>query len=174
MVQEILKNIDEKVNEQILKIEEEKEKAILALKKKYSQMQKQQKEKNILVFKNKIESEIKDFSQKKELELEFAVLEKKNKIIKDLYGEAGKSIKEENLKKFILSYLPKSIEGKIEAGKKTAKIIKEATGRDADGYLEEEGFVIVGENADFDFRISEILSQSEQELKPELTKLLFE
>ncbi|KPJ55148.1 hypothetical protein AMJ47_01370 [Parcubacteria bacterium DG_72] len=172
MVQEILKNIEQKVEEQLLRIDKEKEKAVLALEKKYEQMQKEQKEKNLAEFKQKIESEIQEFSQKKKLELEFAVLEQKNNIIDNLYNEAGKKIAGENLNKLINSLFPKDVEGRIKAGRKTAKILKQITDKEVDD-LEEEGFLIIGENVDLDFRISEILKQAKQDQKPELIKLIF-
>ena len=173
MVQEILKNIEQKAEEQLLRINKEKEQAFLALEKKYKQMQKEQKEKNLVKFKQKIETEIQEFSQKKKLELEFAVLREKNKIIQDLYKEAEKKIAKENLNKLIVSLFPKNIEGRIRAGRKTAQILRQITDKEVVDDLEEEGFFIVGENVDLDFRVSEILKQSKQDHMPELIKLLF-
>ncbi len=169
MVQEILKNIEQKAEEQLLKIKEDKNKALLALEEKYRKLQEEQKEKNKAKFLQKIESEIQEFSQRKNLELEFTVLKKKNEIMKKLYKEAEKRIDIDKL----VSLLPKDVEGRIKAGKKTAQALKRVTDREITDDLEEEGFLIIGENVDLDFRVSEILKQLEQEQKPELTKLIF-
>ena len=173
MVQEILKNIEQKAEEQFLRINKEKEKALLALEQKYKKIQKEQKEKSLVNFKQKIEAEVQELSQKKKLELEFAVLREKNKIIQELYKEAGKKITGENFKELIVSLFPKNIEGRIRAGKKTAQILRQITDKEITDDLEEEGFFIIGENVDLDFRISEIIKQLEQEQKPELIKLIF-
>lgn len=173
MIEDILKNIEEKLKEKLLRVNEEKEQAILSLEKKYGEFLIKQKENSLESFKRKIESEIQEFSQQKRREFEFAVLKEKNKIIDNLYKEAEKEITLENLKKLVSSLLPKEVRGKIRAGQKTAKIIREIRGIEAVNDLKEEGFVIIEEDAELDFRVSEILEQSKQERKPELIKLLF-
>jgi hypothetical protein len=173
MVQEILKNIEKKVEERLLKVEKEKEQAILSLEKKYDELLKRQKEKNLQAFRQKIDSDLQEFSQKKKLESEFAVLKERNRIVDSLYEEAKKDIREETLKKLVVSLFPKEADGNIRAGKRTAGILRQITSREITPDLEEEGFVIIGESADLDFRISEILDQLKQESKPELIKLLF-
>jgi vacuolar-type H+-ATPase subunit E/Vma4 len=173
MVQEILKNISQKAEQELESIQSGKEKALLDLEKKYSRMEKEQKEKSLALFKQKAESEIKEFSQKKKLEVEFSVLKEKNKIIDELYKKAGEKITSEDLKRLVAAFLPQNIEGTIRAGRKTAKIIKEIKGVEAEDILGEEGFVILSQNADLDFRLSEVLKQSEQDIKPELIKILF-
>lgn len=170
MVQEILKNIEQKVKEQLLKIKEDKNRQLLALEEKYRKLQGDQKQRSLARFKQKIESEIQEFSQKRNLELEFAVLRKKNEIVQKLYKEAEKRI---DIDKLVVSLFPKDIDGKIRAGKRTAEILKQVTDKEITDDLEEEGFLIIGENVDLDFRVSEILKQKEQEQKPELAKLIF-
>ena len=72
-----------------------------------------QKEKAQQSFKKRIEAEIQEFSQKKDLEFEFAVLREKNKVIDDLYNQAAKEISSEHLKKLISSIFPKDVEGRV-------------------------------------------------------------
>jgi len=174
MVQEILKNIDQKVDQELSKIKSEKEKAILELEEKYRKQIEEQKQISLKEFEQKTKAQIEEFSQKKKTELEFILLQEKNKIIKEAYEEAEKriiSLSDEELKKWIKSYLPEKVEGKIRAGKRTTAILKKMV----DNEIEEgpeEGFLIINDEIELDFRVSETLKQLKEKQGPEIIKTL--
>lgn len=173
MVQEILKNIDLKVDQELLKISSEKEKAVLDLEKKYSELREKEKLANMKEFELKIRSQAKEELQKKKAELEFAVLKEKNKIIEKVYLEAEKriiSLPDEEFKKLILSFFPSKIEGKIKAGKRTAAVLRGVVDEIEED--SEEGFTIIGNELDLDFRVSELLRQFKEKRGEEVIKML--
>ena len=175
MVQEILKNIDQKVNQELLRINSEKERAILELEKKYKEEAEKQKQANVKELEQKIKTQIEEQLQKKRLEVEFTVLKEKNKIIEDLYKEAEKriaSLSGQELKKWIESLLPENIEGKIIAGKKTAAVLRGLIDNEIEE-TKEEGFIVVSDEIELDFRVSEILRQLREKQGPEIIKMLF-
>ncbi len=175
MVQEILKNIDQKVSQELLRINSEKERAILELEKKYKEEAKKQKQARIKELEQKISSQIEETLQKKRLEVEFTVLKEKNNIIDDLYKEAGKrmaSLPEQELKKWIKSLLPENIEGKIGAGKRTAVALRRLVNNEIEE-IGEEGFIVVNNEVELDFSISEVLRQLREKQGPEIIKMLF-
>jgi hypothetical protein len=171
MVQKILENIDQKVEQELLRINSEKEKALLELEKKYREEALKLKEKNLEDFRIKAKNKIEEVSLKKKTEIEFAILKEKNRIIQEVYQEVEKRIvSSPNFKKWIKLLLPKKIEGKIIAGKKTAVILKDLVDSKIEE-MDEEGFIVINKEIDFDFRISELLKRFKED--PEIISLLF-
>ena len=175
MVQEILKNIENKALEEISKIEEEKEKTLSLLRKKYQEKLEKEKEINLQNFQEKTKSVAKDTLLQKKAELNFALLSEKNRIIEDVYKKAEKeiiSLPDEEFKKWILKFIPKKSEGEIRAGKRTASILKKILDNKIKDDLEEEGFLVITETVEVDFRIGEILKRLKEEQNPEIIKIL--
>lgn len=174
MVEEILENINQKVNQELSKIKSEKEMAVLELEKKYEKETEKQKQASLKEFKEKVESEIQEFSEKKRTETDFVILQEKNKIIGEAYEKAVEkifSLPAKELEKWIKSYLPEKVEGKIIAGEKTMTVLKKIVNNKIEKGSE-EGFLIVNDEIELDFRISEILKQLKEKQGPEVNKRL--
>ena len=176
MVQEILKNIDLKVQAELEKISQEKNKAILGLEKNFEKEKQQKREKAKQELEKKAKNEIAEFLQQKRTELKFAVLKEKNKIISQAYQKAVRKIselKDQEFEKWIKSLVPKNVLGKIQAGKRTANVLK-FLDLQIENDLKEEGFLVISDELDLDFRVSQVLERLKQEQEPEIIKLLFE
>ena len=116
-----------------------------------------------------METEANNILFQKRANFRFSLLEKKNEIIEEIYKKAEKEIinlPDNQFKKWVVGVIPAGVKGKIKAGKKTAKVL----GIESD--LDEEGFLLVGEDTEIDFRISEILKRLKEDQKPELIKIL--
>ncbi|MFH0739946.1 MAG: hypothetical protein V1819_02480 [bacterium] len=181
MVDNILKAIDEKAEEQIVEILQKKEIALLAMQEDNNiAIQTKQKEQKDLGIR-KVAKEIEDFEKTLQMSLNFSLQGEKNNLIKEVYNKAQEKVSlfgEVELKKLIkhwMSYLPEAKKGHITAGERTAKILKDFVDSEMklDGSLEEEGFIFVSNDVEIDCRISQAFSQLQETVNPELIKMLF-
>lgn len=182
MVQEIIKIIDEKIEREIEKINQEKEKKILELEKDYESKLKDLNNLNLQKFKKEMDSEAEGFLQQKKMELNFALEKEKNIIVNDIYKKAEEKILsqsaegfEEMIKKLV-GFVKKDEKGEILAGPKTAAILKNILSLQVfkiKDTLQEEGFLLKGQDVDIDFRISQLLLGLKEKQNPEVVKLLF-
>ncbi|MDD5433063.1 MAG: hypothetical protein PHE77_00155 [Candidatus Pacebacteria bacterium] len=181
MVDNILKAVDKKAHEQVAKILQEKERAILALEEEYSFAIKAKENLQEELEQRRTVKEVEDFEKMLALRLNFKMQEEKNSIIKAVYQKAQENISNLNdaefkkLIKHLISYVPKNSKGRIEAGEKTAKVLHSFLNSEIkieDG-LQEEGFIFKSHDIEVDLRISQVLFQLQQTVNPELIKILF-
>lgn len=181
MVNDILKAIDEKAKEQIVKILQEKEAALLVLEKEYGlAIKAKQKEQNEQEQKMAAK-EVEDFEKMLQTRLNFKVQEEKGNIVKEIYEKAQENIANLNeaefkkLIKHLASYLPQNKKGHIEAGEETAKVLHGFVDNDikVENSLKEEGFIFKSHDVEIDVRISQVFLQLQQTANPELIKMLF-
>ncbi|MDD5146666.1 MAG: hypothetical protein PHN39_02915, partial [Candidatus Pacebacteria bacterium] len=130
MLNDIFKSIDEKVREEIGKITQEKEEALLALENNYkAELAKRQQLARELLQK-KADREIDEQQKKLELEARFSVQEAKHQMMEDVYQKALaklSQLSDGELKKILTKLvrtLPRGLEGKVRAGKRTAPLLK--------------------------------------------------
>ena len=181
MVNDILKAIDDKAEEQIKKISQEKEEAILALQNEHNidvkNIQQEQKKKAL----NEAAKEIEDFEKAFQLKLNFQIQDEKNKLVKEAYEKAKENVLGLNsddfkkLIKYLASFVPENKKGHIEAGEKTAKALKGLVSGEikVQDNLNEEGFIFISNDVEIDLRISQVFSQMQETTNPELVKILF-
>lgn len=181
MIDDILKAIDEKAEEQIAKILKEKEVSLLALENDYGlAIKEKQKEQRDLAFK-KVDKEIEDFEKMLQIRLNFKMQEEKNRLIKEIYNEAQEKIscfdetEFKKLVKYLTSFLPHGKKGHISAGERTAKILKGFMDSEikVESALSEEGFIFKSHDIEIDCRISQAFSGLQETANPELIKMLF-
>ncbi len=181
-MEKILKAIEEKAEEEIEKISQEKERVILELEKEYlkktAEKQKEQKGQA----ESQIAKEIEEFEKSWQVKLNFKTQEEKNKIIEAVYEKARQKLSElgdaelKKIIKYLVDFLPKHKKGLIEAGSKTAKILQDVIVDNdikINSGLEEEGFVFKSQDVEVDMRLSQIIFQLQELANPELVKMLF-
>ncbi len=181
MINDILKTIDEKATEEIEKILQKKEELILALEKEYdlSIKAKEQEQRSLAL--KKVAKEIEDFEKMLQIKLNFKIQDEKNRLVKDVYKKAQEkiaSLEDVDFKKLIThlaSFVPKNKQGNIAAGEKTAKVLKGTIEREIkmEDTLDEEGFIFESSDVEIDLRISQVASQLQEVVNPELIKILF-
>ncbi|OIO49127.1 hypothetical protein COZ78_02145 [bacterium (Candidatus Gribaldobacteria) CG_4_8_14_3_um_filter_42_11] len=181
MIDDILKAIDEKAEEQIAKILKEKEESFLALENDYDlATRKKQREQRDLALK-RTTKEIEDFEKMLQIRLNFKMQEEKNRLIKEIYHEAEEKVtclgetEFKKLIKYLASYLPHGKKGHISAGEKTAKVLRSFVDSEirVENDLNEEGFIFKSHDVEIDLRISQAFSQLREAVNPELIKILF-
>lgn len=181
MINNILKAIDEKAQEEITKILQEKERFFSVLEQEYSlAIEAKEKQQRDLALK-KVAKEIEDFEKTLQLKFNFKIQEEKNKIVKEIYEKAQENISglgEVEFKKLIkhlASYLPQNKKGHIEAGERTAKVLHGLVDSEIklNDTLKEEGFIFKSHDVEIDLRISQVLFQLQETANPELIKILF-
>lgn len=181
MIDDILKTIDEKAEEEITKILQKKEEALLAMEKEYGLLIKSRQEEEKRLALKSTAKEIKDFEKALQLKLNFQIQQEKNNLVQEIYEKAQEGISNldsaefKKLLKHLVSYLPKDKKGHIEAGEKTAKALKYLIGDGAkiENILKEEGFIFKSHDVEIDLRISQVASQLQETANPELIKILF-
>ncbi|MDD4990090.1 MAG: hypothetical protein PHW31_02160 [Candidatus Pacebacteria bacterium] len=181
MVDNILRAIDEKAEEQIAKILQEKEEAILTLQQQHNLAVKAKLKEQKEVALKEAAKEIEDFEKILQLKLNFKIQEGKNQLVKEAYEKAkekitiidGESFKK--LIKHLAGYLPEKKKGHIEAGEKTAKVLKGFLASEVavESNLDEEGFIFKSHDVEIDLRISQIFLHFQETTNPELVKILF-
>ncbi len=182
MLDNIFQAIDKRADEEIQKILQEKEKALLDLEKKHRASFQSRRESEKKFLKEQTEKEIEEFKQKKDLDINFKLQEEKQKTIKKVYEKAAKTISElkdrkfEGLIKKLARLLPEKLNGEIRAGRRTAsvleKILAERNVLIKDD-LKEEGFIVHSDTLEIDMRIPQLLKELEEKINPEVVKILF-
>lgn len=181
MINDILKIIDEKAEEEIAKVRQGKEESILALEKEHEILLKEKVEEQRKRAIREAAKEIEDFEKSLQLKLNFKIQAEKVALIKEVYRKAQDKISELNNEEFkqlikrLIGYLPKDKKGLILAGEKTAKILKSALGGGVkvEDSLKEEGFIFKSSDVEIDLRISQVALQMQETVNPELIKILF-
>jgi len=180
MVQEILKNIDQKRDQEIGRINQEKEQALLILRDETKKQIVLKKQEALLVLNDEKSKRVSEFLQAKNTEIGFVLQSEKNKIIQEVWDQVEEEINKmpraefEKIIKFLIGSIPKNLEGEIQSSKRAVGILKKSLKKIKvkDG-LKEEGFFVKTKNLDLDFRISEVLKQMKENLNPEIIKILF-
>lgn len=180
MINEILKTIDRKKEDEINKIESDRKARILALKEKAKEAMIKKKSEALLILNKKKSNQISEFLQKEETNLDFIFQKEKNKIIEEVWDRVEEKIKKmpdnsfEKIIDFLIKIIPTNIEGEIKASERTAKILKRSLKNfKIQDDLKEEGFWIKNKDLELDFRIKEVLKQMREDLNPEIIKILF-
>lgn len=182
MIQEILKKIDQKKDQEIDNISSQRKEKIAALKERAKKEVEERKEKILFNLDKEMLAEIAGFLQKKDTEVDFALQKEKNIIIEEVWEKVEERINkmpDESFSKiiiFLIKFIPKDIEGEVLSSKKVAAILKKHLKRSnlkIKDNLKEEGFLIKSKNLDLDFRISEVLKQMKEEYNPKIIKILF-
>ena len=181
MINNILKTIDEKAEEEVAKILQKKEEALLVLEKEYSLLIKLRQEEQKSLALKAVAKEIEDFEKRLQVKLNFKIQEEKNGLVQEIYQKTKESISNldsVDFKKFLkhlVSYLPKDKKGHIEAGEKTTKALRGLVDDEIkiDSSLKEEGFIFVSRDVEIDLRISQVVFQLQEIANPELIKILF-
>ena len=88
----ILKAIDKKAEEEIVKILQEKEEALLRLEEEYFQKIEVEQKKQKKEIESRATKEIEEFEKSWQIKLNFQVQEMKNEIIKEVYEKARRKI----------------------------------------------------------------------------------
>lgn len=182
MLKNIFQTIDKKVEEEIKRILGEKERVLLDLEKKYKEECEQRKKTEREAFKEKIQEELGEIKQKKELEINFQIQRERNRVMEKVYEGAKEELAHlpdeyfENLIKRMLNSIPQGLNGEIVAGRKTANALRRILGESnfvVRDDLEEEGFIFKSSTLEIDMRFSQVLSQLQEKTDPEVTKILF-
>jgi len=180
MIQEILKNIDRKRDQEIEKINQEKEQSLLSLKEKAKKQIALKKQEALLALNKEKSRKVSEFLQEKNTEIDFVFQNEKNKIIQEVWDRVEEKINKmpndsfEKIIDFLIKFIPTNIEGEIKASGKTAKILKGSLKNfEIKDNLKEEGFLVKTKNLDLDFRIKEVLKEMRENLNPKIIKILF-
>ncbi|OGZ27427.1 MAG: hypothetical protein A2365_03050 [Candidatus Nealsonbacteria bacterium RIFOXYB1_FULL_40_15] len=180
MVREIIKNIEERAELELREIEKNKEQEIRGAERDFELDLKIAKEEKRKSLEKRFSSILDDFEARKRSEAGFAFQKAKREILSEAYKKAEDKLLSFSDKEFeaVISALFKKVPElksmKISAGKKTAPILKKlAKNVPVDAGLGEEGFVVIGESVEFDFRISGILKFIRQKADPEIVKIIF-
>lgn len=182
MIQEILKNIDQKKDQEIDKIRKEREEKILLLKEEAKRKIKERKKEIMAKLNEESLAEISEFLQKKNTEIDFVLQKEKNMIIGEVWEKVEEKISkmsDDSFAKiiiFLTKFIPENIEGEIQSSKRTAVVLKKhlkGLKLKIKDSLEEEGFLVKSKNLDLDFRILEVLKQMREKYNPEIIKILF-
>lgn len=180
MLENIFKSINKKADEEIKKIQQDKEKAILDLE---IQSQKSLREKGArerLMLQERVKKEIEDWRQNKERGVQFKIEKAKRELLNFIYQKTIERLKELSVPEFqkiiakTAQALPKDIAGQILADQKTAPILKKFFDSPIKTSLREPGFIFQSPALEIDCRFSEVLKQQKEKIEPELNKLLFE
>ena len=181
MLDNILKTIDNKAEQEIDSINKEKDECILALAMEHKKnlASRHEEKKNELA--SKIRAEIEEFRQTKQQEASFRFQAERNKVVEAVYSSSKDKVSELNdddFKKVIkglLSYIPKGLEGELSCGKRTAGLLRQVSlvGVSVKDDLEEEGFMLCGKDVEIDLRISQMLKQNRETTDPQVINLLF-
>ncbi len=183
MLEDLFRSIDEKVQSEIEKIQEEENEAISALSKDYNKERelRYQKARDSLL--KKSEAEVNEAQKALEMQNKFVIQEAKRRILKEIYEAALSKINglrdsdfSEIVKKMV-GTLPDGIEGQMVAGKRTAGVLRSLPlnhrGLDVKEGLPEEGFVVISPKIEIDWRFSQVLEQGREKTDPEILKVLF-
>jgi len=182
MLDNILSIIDEKSQQEIDKVLKQNKDAIFALESEAQKNLQEKEEKEKKALSRKIKAEIEEFRQKNQLQVSFELQAERNRMVKAVYSAAEKKVidvSDDGFKKIIkgfLAFIPKSLEGKISAGVKTANVLKGMSLKyEILDNLKEEGFVFHSQNKDMeiDLRISQVLKQNREQTDPEVISILF-
>ena len=182
MLEKILSSIEEKADEEIVQIVEEKNKAILDLQERFKEKTLKAREEAGRINQEKSKQMLEEFSQQKKMEQDFALQAEKNRIIDFVYQKAGKEISqvsESDLKKAILRLkkaMPAGISGKIKAGEKTKNILKPLMSGsliEISGGLDEEGFIFQSPDLEIDARLSQLILEFRDQTIPQTINFLF-
>lgn len=177
MLDNILKNIDAKAKQTVENILKDTEEKILALEAKHKKnlSDKYAEKKSDLA--SKVHAEIEEFRQQTQQNAGFRLQDERNKIVEAVYRSSKDKIVELNdsdFKKIInglLTFVPKGFKGSISAGKRTARLLKEAGTVKSD--LEDEGFILKGADVEIDLSVSQVLKQNREKTDTEVIKILF-
>ena len=181
MINDILKTIDEKADQEIAEILQKQEESILALEKEYEVSIKAKANEERSLALKKVAKEIEDFEKVIQAKLNFKIQEEKNNLVKGVYEKAQEKICSLSHAEFVkvikhlASYVPKDKKGHILAGEKTAKFLKDFVDKEikVEDSLKEEGFIFKAHDVEIDLRISQVASQLQETVNPELVKILF-
>jgi len=181
MIQEILKDIDQKKDEKITQLKEKRDERILVLKTKIKKKIAERMEAEAEALNKENLIQLMEFSQKKDTEINFLLQDEKNRIIQNVWKGVEKEINAMSDEKFsaviisLLKFIPE-MKGTISASKRVYPILEKNLKNSnfkltAD--LEVEGFFVKSDDLELNFKISEILEQMKEEHNPEIINILF-
>ena len=179
MLSNILKAIEQKAEERINKISQEKKERLVELREEHGQSLEQKKKSARENIRKETEQEIREYQKAKELEINFKVQQKRNEILERVYQlsvERANNLPQKEferlIKKLAKPVLPR--EGRIEAGKRAAAILRTiAPEKEVEAGLKEEGFIFKSPQLEIEAIFSQVLNQLREKANPGLVKILF-
>jgi len=179
MLDNILKAIAEKADQEIEKILQEKEEVLLRLRQEHQKAVQEKKIKAEQNLEKEANREIEEKRKAKELETSFKLQQKRNEILSSVYREAEAKVRNiaekdfERLTKKLLKAVPKR-EGRLMAGERTFQALKRMFPQSkAERGLKQEGLLFQSEELEVDATISQAFNQMREKIDPELVKILF-